>query len=65
MPKIWPNDLPRGEYSRCYKNHKKKLIALVTVLSIGVILTIIITAPLSQCNIAYSCSPVNEDPSNF
>jgi hypothetical protein len=59
MVKIYPESLPHGQYSRCYNNNNKKIVSLFLIITIGVVLTIVITVALSQCNIAYSCDSRN------
>jgi hypothetical protein len=59
MGKVYPDNLPLGQYSRCYNIHKKKIIKLVSITTITAVLIIIIISALSQCNIAYSCESRN------
>jgi hypothetical protein len=59
MVKTYPDNLPFGKYSRCYNNHKKKIISLILIPTIGAVFTIIIILGISQYNNANSPSVIN------
>jgi hypothetical protein len=65
MVKVYPDNLPHGQYSRYFNIHKKKIIKIVSITTIGAVIIIIIISALSQCNIAYSCSPSYPDSPSY